>query len=116
MKCTTDLPIGKSARGRNKRGGVNFRVRIYGVREGVDETNFPVTRRVYDPNALAAHSEQESTLTHELSLSGSDILLGLASALVSTTFLLNAFEAMAFVPQSLSYYRLESREYATTFA
>jgi len=74
-------------------------VRVNDVREGVDETNSPVARRVCDPNAVAARTEQESTLTHELSLTGSDILLGLASALAFTGLLLwTLLKLWLFVP------------------
>jgi len=74
-------------------------VRVNDVREGVDETNSPTARRVCDPNAVAARTEQESTLTHELSLSGSDILLGLASALAFTGLLLwTLLKLWLFVP------------------
>jgi len=62
-------------------------VRVNDVREGVGETNSLVARRVYNRNALAAHTEQESTLTHELSLSGSDNLLSFASALAFACFM-----------------------------
>ena len=74
-------------------------VRVNDVREGIDETNSPVARRVCDPNALAARTEQESTLTHELTLSGSDILLGFASALAFTRLLLwTLLKLWLFVP------------------
>ena len=74
-------------------------VRVNDVREGVDETNSPVARRVCVPNAVAARTEQESTLTHELSLSGSYILLGFASALAFTRLLLwTLLKLWLFVP------------------
>ena len=74
-------------------------VRVNDVREGVDETNSPVARRVCDPHALAARTGQESSLTHELSLSGSDILSGFASALAFTGLLLwTLLKLWLFVP------------------
>jgi hypothetical protein len=74
-------------------------VRVNDVREGVDETDSYARRRVCDPNALPACTEQESTLAHELSLSGSDILLGFASALAFTALLLwTLLKLWIFVP------------------